>query len=770
MKKAFLLIALLLISFWCINVKADDDTTLPIATDPENAEIEVKKEEKVEEVEIVKQEEIVVEEVKPETKEEVVPETKVEKQEEEKNPEEVKIEKQEEKKEEPAPVVKAAKAPTPVLTVNYIDTRVEGLDPLTKTYTLGTAKNDNLIYRYLNLSAANTDLYQVDDTKYYYVFDGWYTSDGTKIPAGKNNAIEIDDVKIYYFSNSYKNWLYYDSTGVTEGKEITLYGKWSSKIYKATVDINVFDDKAFSNTQVTYFEQWKKELPVSFSGGEGGTTTLMLDQLFKNNDFYTAFDNSTLRVGVKNSASYYVFKGWYDSEGNEIIDGYTNDVIKSVRVFDKGSQRKSLEITFKDALNANVSEDVLVKIYVKWEEFTTALFEHEYIDEVSTGSGNWTNSNTGGTTEYSHKFKDPSIATPKTHYKFLYWKHDDINDNQVDPTKEYKDGDVFNYSLSNKPSEWSGKVTTYAYWQPDVTLDLYDGDGKFISSESSFESVSINYDTERVGYKFLGWFDKDGNKVDETTFYPNEMGTKPETKQITLYAKYELILIDVSVAKEWDDENDQDGLRPDSINVTLSNGTTVTLNEENKWTATVKDVPEYEDGEKVNYTWTEETPEGYELTDTVLDEENNLTTLINTHIPKLIEITVTKVWADDENESGKRPESVTIALVVDEEEIETVELNEENDWTHTFKELPAYSNKKEVTYEVRELEVPEGYEVSYEETEDGYIIHNVLGQGEGEPDKPNNNPQTGDNIGLYVIGLMTSLSGLVVCVKKYNFE
>ena len=113
-----------------------------------------------------------------------------------------------------------------------------------------------------------------------------------------------------------------------------------------------------------------------------------------------------------------------------------------------------------------------------------------------------------------------------------------------------------------------------------------------------------------------------------------------------------------------------------------------------------------------------------------------------------------------------------VAEVVEsvEEEIDTVELSEENKWTHTFTELPAYSNKEEITYEVRELEVPEGYEASYEETEDGYIIHNVLGQGEGEPDKPNNNPQTGDNIGLYLTTMTIGLSGLIICVKKYRFE
>ena len=57
MKKAFLIIALLLISFWCINVKADDDVTLPIATDPESAEIEKQEEVKEEEKkEVVKAE------------------------------------------------------------------------------------------------------------------------------------------------------------------------------------------------------------------------------------------------------------------------------------------------------------------------------------------------------------------------------------------------------------------------------------------------------------------------------------------------------------------------------------------------------------------------------------------------------------------------------------------------------------------------------------------------------------------------------------------
>ena len=56
--------------------------------------------------------------------------------------------------------------------------------------------------------------------------------------------------------------------------------------------------------------------------------------------------------------------------------------------------------------------------------------------------------------------------------------------------------------------------------------------------------------------------------------------------------------------------------------------------------------------------------------------------------------------------------------------------------------------------------------------EDGFTIHNILGQGDGEPDEPTyDNPQTGDNILLYLITLLISVIGFVsgkIYTKKYN--
>ena len=86
-----------------------------------------------------------------------------------------------------------------------------------------------------------------------------------------------------------------------------------------------------------------------------------------------------------------------------------------------------------------------------------------------------------------------------------------------------------------------------------------------------------------------------------------------------------------TVKKVWDDEDDEDQKRPASITVTLSNGTEVTLNEENDWTSTITGLPRYNNADElIEYTWTEgDMPEGYELSSTSVD--GTVTTLTNSY-------------------------------------------------------------------------------------------------------------------------------------------
>ena len=92
------------------------------------------------------------------------------------------------------------------------------------------------------------------------------------------------------------------------------------------------------------------------------------------------------------------------------------------------------------------------------------------------------------------------------------------------------------------------------------------------------------------------------------------------------------IVKDLTVAKVWSDNDDLLENRPESITVTLlANGETVqtvTLNEDNKWTATAENLPVLTDDDKpITYTWDEGEVEGYTLTSTAVS--GNTTTLTN---------------------------------------------------------------------------------------------------------------------------------------------
>ncbi|MDO4377874.1 MAG: Cna B-type domain-containing protein [Erysipelotrichia bacterium] len=175
-------------------------------------------------------------------------------------------------------------------------------------------------------------------------------------------------------------------------------------------------------------------------------------------------------------------------------------------------------------------------------------------------------------------------------------------------------------------------------------------------------------------------------------------------------------LTSVTATKVWDDNDDQDGIRPDSLELVLyANGAKVEnvqpqlTKEGSTWTYVWADLPEYENGEKIVYTVDEaELPQGYNksLTDN--------RTIINTHAPETINIKGHKSWEDDENAYGKRPETITVNLLKNNEIIKTIEVGEQQNWSWEFSELPKYENGEEIIYSVTENPV-EHYETSYQE-------------------------------------------------------
>ncbi len=80
----------------------------------------------------------------------------------------------------------------------------------------------------------------------------------------------------------------------------------------------------------------------------------------------------------------------------------------------------------------------------------------------------------------------------------------------------------------------------------------------------------------------------------------------------------------------------------------------------------------------------------------------------NTYAPQTVRISVIKVWEDHDNESDKRPESVTVVLYANGKEFESAVLSEQSGFSALF-EGPLYLDGQPVTYTVDEPDVPEGY-------------------------------------------------------------
>lgn len=95
-----------------------------------------------------------------------------------------------------------------------------------------------------------------------------------------------------------------------------------------------------------------------------------------------------------------------------------------------------------------------------------------------------------------------------------------------------------------------------------------------------------------------------------------------------------------------------------------------------------------------------------------------------------MEVSVEKVWDDADDRDGIRPDSVTVTLKADGDDITqegitaTVKLNEENNWKYTWEGLNKRAAGKEISYTVEEAPI-DNYEAEITgDAENGYTIKN----------------------------------------------
>lgn len=186
----------------------------------------------------------------------------------------------------------------------------------------------------------------------------------------------------------------------------------------------------------------------------------------------------------------------------------------------------------------------------------------------------------------------------------------------------------------------------------------------------------------------------------------------------------------ISVVKVWDDNDDQDGIRPESIKVQLYKDKTekvekvITLSEENDWSYTWKDLPATDNGKQISYLVDEvEIPAGYTKT---VSAKGTAFTIKNVHKPEKINASVIKIWDDNNDQDGIRPETVKVQLFADDEPVgKTVELTENNNWKYEWNDLDQKKDGTDIVYTVDEVEVPAGYEKKVTDKKTVFTITNI---------------------------------------------
>ena len=238
-----------------------------------------------------------------------------------------------------------------------------------------------------------------------------------------------------------------------------------------------------------------------------------------------------------------------------------------------------------------------------------------------------------------------------------------------------------------------------------------------------------NYKLDETEHSVVVTYDAD-QQIYHVTIDGEAVGSKASPKLIT--NENDIQYLNLEATKVWDDQDNVEGLRPESIEFQLyKNGTaegkSVALSAGNNWKVTFSNLPDKDsNGNLISYSVKEvKVPAYYTVDKEEAEFVDGKATLTNKRTPETTEVTVKKVWDDAKNQDGLRPTTITLHLLANGEKVQTSTVSGEGEtWSHTFTNLPVYKNGQKIIYTVTEDTV-----ANYTATIDGTTITNTYKPG-----------------------------------------
>ena len=302
------------------------------------------------------------------------------------------------------------------------------------------------------------------------------------------------------------------------------------------------EERAYANDHkgLTMIAQWRWRqafIPQVGSGtnytdsDNGGTVeiTSVTDKSDTNyNDAYNANGGKSYHAvtdetitATATAKDGFTFEGWYDAEGKLVTTNTTYTYVET----------KESVNTYYARFSGNVTQTYIrqVKNGDTWEDTTDdkigTLGRYEYIDAPG--------------------MPISSTATAGAGYKFVGWY--DSTGNKVADDMLTNNGATISYTPT-------GNATYYARFETAYTVKFVaqtkQADGNFktdnVGGKVSVASVTdvdgaaaSSKATANSGYKFLGWYDKDGKQLSTNATYSTT--TTSATNGVTYYARFEIV-------------------------------------------------------------------------------------------------------------------------------------------------------------------------------------------------------------------------------------
>ena len=316
-------------------------------------------------------------------------------------------------------------------------------------------------------------------------------------------------------------------------------------------------------------------------------------------------------------------------------------------------------------------------------------------DENVTDLTKWLGTNSDASLTVNLPDEDPieyDVSSPKAHIEGYHIETNVIG-GSIDPSRDIREG--ADCTISYAPENENYVLHSITVTGKDGTEYIFDSEDEWKDFKDSYAFTNVQQD----------W--------DITVVYVE--------------------LTDITVTKIWDDMSNEGNTRPENLTITLTSNPTgfVTVSptvtkQDNKWTYKWTGLRKYSDVEGKNaitYDFTEDTTDLSSYTP-VYDKANwKVTNYLST-----VNVTVNKVWDDNNDSDGVRPSSVTFQLLADGNAVrgKTVTLPYEGSLSYTFTGLPRYSGAAggdEIVYTVQETTVPKWYTATT--STDGLTITNT---------------------------------------------